>query len=158
RTMTRKIFAAAAILPAAWMGFAVVTAHAKPVTDAENAAKYNCDRECLRSVADLYFKSLAAHDPTVLPLAPDAKYTEMDSVVKIGEGLWRTASGAPSYRLEIDDPQTGGIGLDAVIPDNGVPTIIATRLKVENHKVTEIESILVHKGEKSVFCAPEKLT
>jgi hypothetical protein len=125
-------------------------------TDAHDAAKFNCDRECLKNIADLYYKSLAAHDPTILPLAPDAKYTELDSPVKIGDGLWRTA-GAPGYRLEIDDPQTGGIGLDAVIPDNGVPTIVATRLKVENHKVTEIESILVHKGDKSVFCSPEKL-
>jgi hypothetical protein len=132
--------------------------HAAPVTDAENAAKYNCDRACLTGVADLYFKALAAHDPSILPLAPDARYSETDSVVKIGDGLWRTVSGTPTYRLEIDDPQSGGIGLDAVIPDNGVPTIVATRIKVENHKVTEIESVLVHKGEKAVFQAPERLT
>jgi hypothetical protein len=154
-----RTFLIATILGAAIAGvFAIPAGHAAPVTDAENAAKYNCDRECLKGVADLYFKALAAHDPSILPLASDAKYTETDSVVKIGEGLWHTVSGAPTYRLEIDDPQTGGIGLDAVVPDNGVPTILATRLKVENHKVTEIESVLVHKGEKAVFQAPERLT
>jgi len=155
--MRRRILAGITLSIAAWLGAGTQVTHAAPVTDAENTAKYNCDRECLRGVADLYFKAFAAHDPSMLPLAASAKYTELDSPVKIGEGLWRTASGAPSYRLEIDDPQTGGIGLDAVILDNGVPTILATRLKVENHKITEIESILVHKGEKSVFCAPEKL-
>lgn len=135
----------------------MTTPHAHAAaTDAQDAAKYNCDRECLKGVADLYFKALEAHDPSRLPLAPDAKYSETGAVMKIGEGLWRTA-GAASYRLEIDDPESGGIGLDAVITDNGVPTIVATRLKVENHKVTEIESIAVHKGEKSAFSAPEKL-
>lgn len=125
-------------------------------TDASDAAKYDCDRECLKAVADLYFKALEQHNPSLLPLAPNAKYTETGAPVKLGDGLWRTA-GAPSYRLEIYDPETGSIGLDAVVPDAGVPTIVATRLKVENHAVTEIESILVHKGDKAVFSAPDKL-
>jgi hypothetical protein len=125
-------------------------------TDASDAAKYNCDRECLKGVADLYFKALEQHTPSLLPLAPNARYTETGVPVKLGDGLWRTA-GAPSYRLEIYDPETGGIGLDAVVPDAGVPTIVATRLKVENHAITEIESILVHKGDKAVFSAPDKL-
>jgi hypothetical protein len=159
RSVSARMFLAAAIFGAAvTSGPAIPRAHAAPLTDAENTAKYNCDRACLQGVADLYYKSLAAHDPSLLPLAPDAKYSETGSVVKIGDGLWRTVSGAPSYRLEIDDPQSGGIGLDAVLPDNGAPTIVATRLKVENHKVTEIETVMVHKGEKAVFQAPERLT
>jgi hypothetical protein len=125
-------------------------------TDASDAAKYNCDRECLKGVADLYFEALQQHNPSLLPLAPNAKYTETGTPVKLGDGLWRTA-GAPGYRLEIYDPETGGIGLDSVVPDAGVPTIVATRLKVENHAVTEIESILVHKGDQAVFSAPERL-
>jgi hypothetical protein len=125
-------------------------------TDASDAAKYNCDRECLKGVADLYFKALEQHNASLLPLAPNAKYTETGAPVKLGDGLWRTA-GAPRYRLEIYDPETGGIGLDAVVPDAGVLTILATRLKVENHAVTEVESILVHTGDQAVFSAPDKL-
>ncbi len=157
RKTLRKLFATIAAMTAAGLGVAVTAPHTRAATtDAQEAAKYNCDRECLKGIADLYFKALEGHNPSLLPLAPDAKYTETGSIVKIGEGLWRTG-GAPTYRLEIDDPESGGIGLDAVVTDNGVPAIVATRLKVENRKVTEIESILVHKGEKSVFCAPEKL-
>ena len=149
--VTRALIAGAAL----WMCVAA-RASGAAATDADAAAKYNCDRECLKKVADLYYQALAAHNPSLLPLAPAAKYTETGAVVKIGEGLWR-AAGTPSYRLEIYDPETGGIGLDAVLPDEGVPTVVATRLKVENHHVTEIESVLVHKGDKAVFSAPERL-
>jgi len=125
-------------------------------TDAEDAAKYNCDRECLQQIADLYFEALAQHRPSLLPLAPNVKYTETGKVLKVGEGLWKNA-GAPTYRLEIFDPQTGGIGIDAVVPDGGVLTIVGMRIKVENHLITEIESILVRGDDPSVFHAPEKL-
>lgn len=149
--------AASAAIAGAVLWMCVASAAGAPsATDATEASKYNCDRACLKKVADLYYQALAAHNPSLLPLAPGAKYSETGAAVKIGEGLWRTA-GAPSYRLEIYDPETGGIGLDAVLPDAAVPTVVAARLKVENHQVTEIESVLVHKGDKAVFSAPEKL-
>jgi hypothetical protein len=125
-------------------------------TDAADAAKYNCDRACLQQISDLYFQALAEHNPSVAPFAADAKYSETGRVIKIGEGLWRQA-GKPTYRMEIFDPETGGIGIDAVVPDGGIPTIVALRLKVENHKITEAESILVRGDDPAVFHAPEKL-
>jgi hypothetical protein len=125
-------------------------------TDVADAAKYNCDRECLKQISDLYFEALAQHNPSLLPLSPNVKYTETGRVLKLGEGIWKNA-GAPTYRMEIFDPQTGGIGIDAVVPDGGVPTIVALRLKVENHLMTQVESILVRKDDHSVFSAPEKL-
>jgi hypothetical protein len=154
--MLRTKFAVTAVLAGACLWLWCASPAVAAATDLSDAAKYNCDRQCLKSVADLYFKALEQHDPSLLPLAANAKYTETGAVVKLGDGLWRNA-GAPTYRLAIYDPETGGIGLDAVVPDGGVPTVVATRLKVENHTVTEIESILVHKGDKAVFSAPEKL-
>lgn len=125
-------------------------------TDAADAAKYDCDRACLEHVADLYFEALARHNPSMAPFAPDVRYSETGKVLKIGEGLWQHA-GAPTYRLQIFDPPTGGIGIDAVVPDGGVPTIVGMRLKVENHLITEVESILVRGDDPAVFHAPEKL-
>jgi hypothetical protein len=143
----------------AWLcAVLAVTVASGAATDSADAAKYNCDRECLAKISDLYFQALAQHNPSLLPLAPDVKYTETGRVLKLGEGLWKDA-GAPTYRLQIFDPQTGGIGIDTVVQDGGVPTIVALRLKVENHLITEIESILVRKDDPAVpFSAPEKLT
>jgi hypothetical protein len=155
RKLWVRVLTAVTALAAWWCSFAAGAPYAR-ATDATDAAKYNCDRECLKGITDLYFRALEQHNPSLLPLAPRVRYTQTGQVVKLGEGLWRTA-GAPGYRLEIYDPETGGIGLDAVVPDGGVPTIVATRLKVENHQVTEIETILVHKGDQAVFSAPEKL-
>ncbi|HXX18045.1 MAG TPA: hypothetical protein VEJ46_01460 [Candidatus Acidoferrum sp.] len=151
-----KMLAGSAVAVAVmWTAFATAIPSAR-ATDAEDAAKYNCDRECLRQIADLYFEALAQHKPSLLPLSPNVKYAETGTVLKPGEGLWKNA-GAPAYRLEIFDPQTGGIGIDAVVPDGSVPTIVGLRLKVENHLITEMESILVRGDDPSVFHAPEKL-
>jgi hypothetical protein len=154
--LARSIFVRTAVGVAVLLAAFAAGAAPAGATDAADAAKYNCDRECLKGIADLYFQALAQHNPAVLPLAPGAKYSETGKAMALGEGIWKTA-GAPTYRLQIFDPQTGGIGLDAVLPDGDVPAIVATRLKVENHQVTEIESIVVHKGDKAVFSAPEKL-
>lgn len=151
----RKVFRGAA-LAALFTAFVTAKAAYAAPTDAEDAAKYNCDRECLSKIADLYLDALAQHNPSMLPLAPNVKYSETGHVLKIGEGLWKTA-GAPTYRLQIFDPQTGGIGIDAVLPDGGAPIIMALRLKVENHLITEAESILVHKGDIPTFTDPARL-
>jgi hypothetical protein len=155
----RKLFVGVAVpataLAALWVCFGAGAGRAR-ATDASDSAKYNCDRECLKKISDLYFQALEQHNPSLLPLSPNVRYTETGQALKLGEGLWRGA-GAPSYRLELYDPETGGIGIDAVVPDGGVPTIVALRLKVENHLITEIESILVRKGDQAVFSAPEKL-
>ena len=83
---------------------AVKTATARE-TDAVNAAKYDCDRACLQQISDSYFDALAQHNPSAAPFAADVKYSETGRVMKIGEGLWRTA-GKPTYRMEIFDPET----------------------------------------------------
>lgn len=147
-----KVLAAVAALAV----FVIVGVRSVKATDATDAEKYNCDRECLAKISDLYFEALAQHNPSLLPLAPNLKYSETGTVLKVGEGIWKNA-GAPTYRMQIFDPRTGGIGIDAVVPDGGVPTIVALRLKVENHVITEIESVLVRGDDPAVFHAPEKL-
>jgi hypothetical protein len=154
-TRLKMIEGAALAAVILWAAFAVNVTSAGS-TDAADVAKYNCDRACLEQISDLYFEALARHSPSLLPLSPDVKYAETGRVMKLGEGIWQHA-GAPTYRLEIFDPQTGGIGIDAVVPDAGVPTIVALRLKVENHLITEAESILVRGDDPAVFHAPEKL-
>jgi hypothetical protein len=136
---------------------AVAAAAVTPVwaSDASDAAIYNCDRVCLKQIADLYFDALAQHKPSLLPLSPKVKYTETGRFLKLGEGIWKDA-GKPTFRFEIFDPKTGGIGVHAVVPSGDVPTIMALRLKVENHLITEVESILVAKGP-GEFAAPERL-
>ncbi len=78
-----------------------------------------CDRACLARHTDAFFIALAAHDPSRLPLSKDVKYTETGIVKPIGQGVWKTIEGMPRYRLNLYDPETGGIGVHAVLKERG---------------------------------------
>lgn len=111
-----------------------------------NATAEDCNRACLETFADQYFKALAAHDANKLPVTRDVKYTENSEVVKLGSGFWQNA-GEATYRMEIFDPDTGGIGILAVVNEiqqNSKQDLVIAmvRMKVENAKVSEIETIL----------------
>jgi hypothetical protein len=105
--------------------------------------RFACDRACLAALTDRYFEALAAHDPSKLPLAKDVKNTETGLVKAVGKGLWTTAEGLPRYRLNLYDPETGGIGVHAVLRERGVDTLLSLRLKVESGRLTEIESMII---------------
>jgi hypothetical protein len=138
------------------LALAVCLAIAMAGTPAQAAVANDCDRACLKKIADLYFEALAQHNPSLLPLSPDVRYTETGRFLKLGEGIWKKA-GKPTYRFDLLDPQSGGIGVHAVLPDGNVPTILALRLKVKNRLITEVESILVVKRGPADFAAPENL-
>jgi len=122
------------------------------------STRFNCDRACLAKVADDYFAALVAHDPSRLPLAPDVKYTETGIVKRIGEGLWKTAQSLPRYRLNLYDPETGGIGVHAVLKERGLETLLSLRLKVEAGRILEVEALIIPGDSRIVGYQPEDLT
>ncbi|MEO8307660.1 MAG: hypothetical protein ABI616_06425 [Pseudomonadota bacterium] len=90
-------------------------------------------------------------------MAATVKATENGMPVQLGEGLWKFA-GATTYRMDTFDPESGGAGIIAIILEKNQPVILALRLKVEQGKITESETILCSKGDAGVLWAPEKLT
>ena len=115
----------------------------------------DCDRQCLKKFADLYFVALAAHDPAKLPVAANVKFTENNAVLKLGEGHWK-AGGKESYRMQIFDPEQGGIGIEAVIPSASGPAVMALRLKIEHQLISEVDAVVTYKASGPIF-GPEKL-
>jgi hypothetical protein len=120
-------------------------------------SRFSCDRTCLAKLADSYFEALAAHDPARLPLAANVKYTETGVVKPVGQGLWRTVEGLPRYRLNLYDPETGGIGVHAVLKERGLETLLSLRLKVEAGRITEIESLIIAGDSRIVGYQPSDL-
>jgi hypothetical protein len=53
----------------------------------------DCDRECLRGFITQYLNAMVVHNPTTLPLADRVKFTEDTVEKRLGDGLWKTASG-----------------------------------------------------------------
>ncbi len=76
------------------------------------------NRNELVGYADLYLKALTAHDPSRLPVTEDVRFTENTRLMKIGEGLWKTAS-AIKYRHVVADPRQGQVGVFCTLQEGG---------------------------------------
>ena len=105
----------------------------------------SCDYACLTGFVDQYLKALIAHDPSQIRVTANVKFTENTIRLKLGDALWGTMSGLGTYKLYFADPIGGAAGIEASIRENGTPAILLLRLKVANHKISEIET-LVHRN------------
>jgi hypothetical protein len=115
------------------------------------AAGENCDRACLNGFVDQYLSALVAHDPSRLPLAKNVKFTEDGVRLELGDALWATAGSLGTYKLVFAEPEAGAVGAYAVVQENGSGAILALRLKVEQRKITEIETLVARKPTTSIL-------
>ncbi len=132
-----------------------------------------CTRADLKGFIDKYFTSIKAHDLSGLPLASDVKFTENGVELAVGTGFWKTAGKVLLRRDLIDtlkcgthtvavieekiDPETVGeamgMGIPGTkpkpLPEKGTPRpiLFGVRLKVENQKISEIETIIARENE-----------
>ena len=147
---------AAALIAVAFAAGSVRAQSSAPPADYDPNFNYDCDRACLNGLLDQVVAAMVAHDSSTLPLARDVKYTENGQALKLGDGFWGTASGPPTYKIYADDPQAGQAMFMGVLPENGAPVIFCVRLKVELHRITEIEAIVSRKEAGSI-ARPENL-
>ena len=117
----------------------------------------DCDRACLTGVMTAYLDSLVAHDPKKALLAPNVRFTEDAKELRVGEGLWKTASKLRPFRTDFHDPATGTAATHAVVEENGTPVLLAARLKVDGRRITEVETIVVRSREEGALFAPDAL-
>lgn len=112
------------------------------------SARQSCNRTCLDEFVDRYLDALAADDPSRLPVIATVKFTEDGQRLNLGDGLWNTCTGKGTYKFYMEDVQAGQAGFFGTMREAGQPIIISLRLKIENHKIAEIETIVVRdKGE-----------
>jgi hypothetical protein len=121
-----------------------------PPADYDPNFNYDCDRACLNAFLDQVITAMVAHDSSSLPLARDVRYTENGQLLTIPEGFWGTASGRPTYSIYADDPQAGQAMFMGVLPENGAPVILGLRVKVELHRISEIEALIARKEGGSI--------
>jgi predicted amidohydrolase YtcJ len=103
----------------------------------------DCDRPCLEGLVDQYLQALANKDPKRVPWAPNARFTENNVELEVGDGLWATLTKLGDYRLKVSDPLTGQAGFFGVVEETVASSAFAMRLKVENRRIAEVESIVV---------------
>lgn len=136
-----------ALRPMAVLALTALAACSPPAPTSQPAAQpQDCDRACLDQFAKQFLESLVAHDPSLLPLSPNVRYTEDSKDLRPGEGLWSRASALRQHRLNVlDDEWDTAAGL-AVMEADGELALLGYRLKVENREVTEIETMVVDRS------------
>jgi hypothetical protein len=117
-----------------------------------------CDRACLNGFVDRYLAAMVAHDPSRLPLAERARYTENGVTLTLGDGMWGPAIAMGSYQLHFADPKTGQAGFFGNLEEHGHPAILALRLRIENRQIGEMEAIVIRSTARGGFAAPNDLT
>lgn len=134
---------------AAFALLAIVSAlYARP------AAAKSCDRACLGDLLTQYLKAMVAHNPSELPAISNVRYTENGQVMKLGDGIWRTASGLGNYRLDILDVPGHTAGTQAVIEADGKPVLFALRIKERGGKIIQIEAMVVPNDKSALIFNP----
>lgn len=116
-----------------------------------------CDRAYLTGFMDRYLQAQADNDISALALAPDVRITENGRVIQPGEGFV-TRADAPVYRMEIADPETGGIAAALVVNAGDVQAFEMVRLKVDDARISEIELVVAFEGESGPMFAPDFAT
>jgi hypothetical protein len=104
----------------------------------------NCKtRSCYDRLVDDYLSALVAHDPGRIAFAADARLVENLKATRIGDGLWKTASGAPStFRIYVPDPVSGQVGFMGVMQEGGKPILLGLRLQVFEGHVIQAEHVI----------------
>ena len=122
-----------------------------------SSPKVDCNRACLYKFVDQYMNALVKHEPNKLPWADHVIFTEDNVQLKIGDGLWGTISGKRDYDLKFADPQQGQVGFFGVVEEHGIGAVYAMRMKIENKKIAEVETVLSRKVDNSPFPVPDNL-
>lgn len=108
------------------------------------AQKTDCDRNCLRGIADQVLKSMTDHDPSKLAVTVPYVATENGKASILPMmSLWRTPTSISDKRQYALDPDSGQIFVAGVLQEGGSPSIFATRIKVEGRKIAEFEGYII---------------
>ena len=106
---------------------------------ASPATAQRCDRQCLYGVLDGYLAALKAHAPGQVRWAAQAKSTENNVALRVGDGLWRTITGLGDYEMRFADPVTGQVAIFGVVEETTTPAPYALRLTVARGTVSEAD-------------------
>ncbi|MDY6983296.1 MAG: hypothetical protein SV422_09420 [Pseudomonadota bacterium] len=117
----------------------------------------DCDRACLTSFMDRYLQAQAANALGDLPIAPTARVTENGDLIDAGTGFFQRAD-EPTYRMDIADPETGGVASALVVNAGDVQAFEMVRLKVEGAQITEIETVVAFEGDSGPMFVPDFAT
>ncbi len=110
----------------------------------------SCDRQCLYSALDAYLAALKLRDARQVHWAQQPRYTENNVELAPGDGLWGTITGLDSYEMRFADVKEGQVAVFGVVEEATTKAPYATRLKIVNGAVVEVETIVVRPQDAAI--------
>ena len=109
------------------------------------AAK-GCTRASLQKAVDQYINALKQGNPSLMPLIPQARYIERRKTLNFGEGIWQKPLVIDLHRsiLDVDICETF---TEIISAKNNPQYVTGTRLKIEDDKIAEVESLVSDKND-----------
>jgi hypothetical protein len=101
-----------------------------------------CDRGCLTGLITQYVDAMVAHDSSKLPLAENPRITEDSKAIKLGDGLWKTATGKATFRHDYLDVKKQVAASHVVVLEGDKQALLSVLLHVKDGKITGIESLV----------------
>lgn len=105
-----------------------------------------CTRAGLQTAVDNYIAAQGAGNLSKMSLASQVKYVENMTEIKKEQGLWNTPLPITFHRsiLDVDGCRTF---TEVIVTGGAAPYVLGTRLKVEDGKISEIDSMVTKKGD-----------
>jgi hypothetical protein len=95
---------------------------------------------------------MVAHKPDALAVSDKVRFTEDTVTMKLGEGLWKNATGLRAHRQDILDVREGVAASQVIVEESGSPIMLMLRLKVADKKITEVETqVTRNRDEGAIF-------
>jgi hypothetical protein len=102
----------------------------------------DCDRACLKGMITKYVDAIVAHDPSPLPLAAAARFTEDSQELKLGEGLWKTVTRRGDFRQDYIDLKGQTAASHVMLFEENAQVLYSVVLRVADQKITGIDTLV----------------
>jgi len=106
-----------------------------------------CNRDCLIGLTEAYLSAMVARDPAKAPVTANVRFTQNTQPMSLGQGLWESIKGVRGYKLFVTDSSAGQVALYTVVDGAARPGLLTLRMKVEQQRISEIESVYVGIGQ-----------
>ncbi len=117
----------------------------------------DCDRACVGGFITQYLNAMVGHDPAKLPVSDKLRFTEDGVDMKLGEGLWKSASKIDAYREDVLDVMQGVGATRVVVEEGSSQVLLALRLKIAGRKITEVETQVTRNQKEGALFVLENL-
>jgi hypothetical protein len=111
----------------------------------------NCDRACLTDMMTQFIDAVVSHDPSSLPLAENARYTEDSRNAQIGQGIWQSITANGGFRQDYLDTRQQVAATHVLLHEGDTQVLYSALLYVTNMQISGIETLVQRIGTDGIF-------